>query len=76
MKNLFNKPISNVEIFLKNSNSIEKVEKILSKNGETQVQINIQDNKDNFIFNLKNKRFVDRKNLNLLKNQGILANIL
>ena len=27
------------------------------------------------IFNLRNKRFVDRKNLNLLKNQGISANI-
>ncbi len=76
LKNLFNQPIFNVEIFLKNSNAIEKVEKILSKNGETQVKINILDKKDNFIFNLKNKRFVDRKNLNLLKNQGISANIL
>ncbi len=75
LKNLFNKPISNIEIFLNDSNSLEKIEKILSKNGETQVKINIKDDKDKLIFNLKKKRFVDRKNLNLLKNQGISANI-
>ncbi len=75
LKNLFNKPISNLEIFINNTNQIKNIEKILSKNGDTQVKINIKDENEKMIFNLKNKRFVDRKNLNLLKNQGITANI-
>ena len=76
LKNLFNKPITNIEIFLNDPKSVEKIDKILSKNGETQVKINIKAENDKLIFNLKNKRLVDRKNLNLLKNQGISANII
>ena len=76
LKNILNKPIENIEIILNNSKSIEKIEKILSKDGQTQVKINIQEDKEKLIFNLKNKRFVDRKHLNLLKNQGINANII
>ena len=76
LKNLFNKPISNVELFIKDQKFIDKIEKILSKDGNTEVKIKIQDEKKKYIFNLKNKRFVDRKSLNLLKNQGISANIL
>ena len=76
LKNLFNKPISNIEIFIKDQKSIDKIKKILSKNGNTEVKIKINDEKNKYIINLKNKRFVDRKSLNLLKNQGISANIL
>ena len=76
LKNLFDKPISNIELFIKDQKSIDKIEKILSKNGNTEVKIKIQDEKNKYIFNLKNKRFVDRKSLNLLKNQGISTNIL
>ena len=76
LKNLFNKPISNIEILIKDQKSIDKIEKILSKNGNTEVKIKINDEKNKYIINLKNKRFVDRKSLNLLKNQGISTNIL
>ncbi len=76
LKNLFNKPISNIEIFIKDQKSIDKIEKILSKNGNTEVKIKIKDERNKYIINLKNKRFVDRKSLNLLKNQGISTNIL
>ena len=76
LKNLFNKPISNIEIFINDQKSIDKIEKILSKNGNTEVKIKIKDEKNKYIINLKNKRFVDRKSLNLLKNQGISTNIL
>ena len=76
LKNLFNKPISNIELFIKDQKSIDKIERILSKDGSTEVKIKIQDEKNKYIFNLKNKRFVDRKSLNLLKNQGISTNIL
>ena len=52
-----------------------KIQKILEKNGQTQVIIKILDQDNKLVFNLKNKRLVDRKNLNLLKNQGISTNI-
>ena len=65
----------NIEIFIKDQKSIDKIEKILSKKGNTEVKIKINDEKNKYIINLKNKRFVDRKSLNLLKNQGISANI-
>ena len=59
-----------------NFNTVDEIEKILSKNGNTEVKIKIKDEKNKYIINLKNKRFVDRKSLNLLKNQGISTNIL
>ena len=40
------------------------------------MKIKIKDEKNKYIINLKNKRLVDRKSLNLLKNQGISTNIL
>ena len=72
---MFDKPISNIEIFVKDKKSIDKIKKILSKTGNTEVKIKIQNEKNKYIFNLKNKRYVDRKNINLLKNQGISTNI-
>ena len=63
-------------ISIKDQKSIDKIKKILSKNGNTEVKIKINDDKNKYIINLKNKRFVDRKSLNLLKNQGISTNIL
>ena len=49
---------------------------VLSKKGNTEVKIKIRDERNKYIINLKNKRFVDRKCLNLLKNLGISTNIL
>ena len=54
---------------------LNHVQKILEKNGQTQVIIKILDQDNKLVFNLKNRRLVDRKNLNLLKNQGISTNI-
>ena len=75
LKNLYNQPINNVEIIINNEASINKIEKMLDKDGQTKVTIKIVDKKNNLVFNLKKKRYVDRKNLNLLKNQGISSNI-
>ena len=75
LKNLYDKPIGNIEIMVDNEKSLNQIEKILSKNGHTQVIVKIIDKENKLTFNLKNKRFVDRKNLNLLKNQGISTNI-
>ena len=75
LKNLYEKPINNIEILIKDKKYLNDVQKILEKNGQTQVIIKILDQDNKLVFNLKNRRLVDRKNLNLLKNQGISTNI-
>ena len=75
LKNLYEKPINNIEILIKDEKYLNQVQKILEKNGQTQVIIKILDQDNKLVFNLKNRRLVDRKNLNLLKNQGISTNI-
>ena len=75
LKNLYEKPINNIEILIKDEKYLNHVQKILEKNGQTQVIIKILDQDNKLVFNLKNRRLVDRKNLNLLKNQGICTNI-
>ena len=75
LKNLYEKPINNIEILIKNEKYLNQVQKLLEKKGQTQVIIKILDQDNKLVFNLKNKRLVDRKNLNLLKNQGISTNI-
>ena len=71
----YEKPINNIEILIKDKKYLNDVQKILEKNGQTQVIIKILDQDNKLVFNLKNRRLVDRKNLNLLKNQGISTNI-
>ncbi len=75
LKKLYEKPINNIEILIKNEKYLNQVQKLLEKKGQTQVIIKILDQDNKLVFNLKNKRLVDRKNLNLLKNLGISANI-
>ena len=48
---------------------------MLNKAGNTEVKIEIKDQENHLIFKLKNKRQVDRKSLNTLKNQGISTTI-
>ena len=47
--------------------------KFLDKKGNTLININLQDDKNKYNFQLKNKRNLDRKSLNLLRNKEILA---
>ena len=76
IKNLINKPITNVIISVENDESLKKIESILNKTGNTNVKIRFILEKKELVFNLKNKRFFDRSHINLLKNQGIITNIL
>ena len=76
LKNLYNKPISSVELLIRDEFLIDNIKNILSETGSTEVKIKLLNKDKNLTFSLKNKRFVDRKNLNLLKNQGISTNIL
>ncbi|MDC3028524.1 DNA polymerase III subunit alpha [Candidatus Pelagibacter sp.] len=76
LKNLLNKPISEVIFTVKSKDQIEKLSKILSKNGKTKISIKFENDKNTLFFELNNPRTVDRKSLNLLKNENIFSNIL
>ncbi len=72
---MINKPIENIEIRIKDDNFLDKINKILNKNGKTNVKISITVDEKKYAFKLRNKRLVDRKHINLLKKQGINTNI-
>ena len=55
--------------------ALEKIHNTITNNGTTEVTIKIKEKDKNLVFLLKNKRFVDRKSINILKNQDISANI-
>ncbi len=73
LKDLFNSPITEVSFNLKSEKQIEKISSILKDEGKTVVYISLV-TKDNIVkFRLKNSRKLDRKSLNLLRNQQIQA---
>ncbi len=76
LKTLVNKPIKSLEISIDKNENIKEINKILSKPGETLVKIKIIMDQKRYIFNLKNKRYIDKTQLDMLKNQGIVTNIL
>ncbi len=48
-----------------------KYQNFYKKNGDTIIKIKISDKNNNFDFLLKNKRDINRKTLNLLRNKEI-----
>ena len=76
LKNLINKPINSVIISISNEENLKEIDKILHKLGDTSVKIKIVTDNKELIFNLKNKRYIDRNQINLLRNQGINTNII
>jgi len=75
LKDLFNKPVSEIEIKLNDPDQVKEISNILIKEGSTNVKIVINNLDNDLVFQLKNKRFVDRQSINILKNQGILTTI-
>ena len=71
LKDLFNNPISKVTFKVHSSDQINRISKYFSKTGKTSVNINYIDKKQSYNFQLKNKRNVDRKSINLLRNEEI-----
>ena len=71
LKDIFNKPISNIDITINHPSKIKEISKYFIKDGDTEVKINIKNKDKNYVFKLKNKRSVDRKSLNLLKKHDI-----
>jgi len=73
LKDLFNKPVSEIIFNIKSIKDIDKISSVLKDEGDTEVKINILDEKNNMSFKLKNKRFIDRKSINILRNDDIFT---
>ena len=75
LKNLLNKPISEIKFIIKSKDQIDKLSKILDQEGQTKISIELKNDNRTILFKLDNPRKVDRKSLNLLKNEQIFSNI-
>ena len=73
LKDLFNNPINEVIFDLKSLEELDEVSKMIMKTGNTKVNINIKNKEVGLNFKLENKRNLDRKTLNLLRNKEISA---
>ncbi len=73
LKDLFNSPIKEVSFDLKSEEQIKKISEILNDEGKTIININFFRDDKILKFRLKNNRRLDRRSLNLLRNQEIQA---
>ena len=71
LKNLFNKPVSSITFNVKSTKDIDQISNFLQKEGSTEVKINIINKENKINFKLKNKRQIDRKSINILRNKDI-----
>jgi DNA polymerase III subunit alpha len=73
LKNLFNNPLSDVTFEMKSFDEINKISELIEDAGETNVNLKIKDNDKNLLFKLKEKRNIDRKSINIIRNSNISA---
>ena len=71
LKDLFNKPINEIVFNIKSIKDIDKISDLVDEEGTTEVTININDENNDITFKLKNKRLIDRKAINILRNNDI-----
>ncbi len=71
LKDLFNKPVNEIIFNIKTVKDIEKISDLVNEEGTTQVKINIKDENNNISFKFKNRRLIDRKTINILRNNDI-----
>ena len=71
LKDLFNKPANKIVFNIKSIKDINKISGLVDKEGVTEVTINVNDENNDICFKLKNKRLIDRKTINILRNNDI-----
>ena len=71
LKDLFNKPVNEIVFNLKSVKDIDKISDLLKEEGTTAIKINFTDKNNDISFKLKNKRLIDRKAINTLRNNDI-----
>ena len=73
LNELINKPIQEVTFDIKSIKDLEQISNFLEQNGDTLVNIKLMDDNNDIKFQLKNRRNLDRKTLNLIRNKEISA---
>ncbi len=73
LSELLNKPIEEVMFQIKSMEELKEISKIIPDKGNTLIKIKINDKNNELNFTLKNKRNIDRKMLNLIRNKEISA---
>ena len=73
LMDLVNKPIKEVTFKINSEKQLIEISNYLNKNGDTLININLSNSDKNLKFKLENKRNLDRKTLNLLRNKEISA---
>ena len=68
---MFNNPINEVEFKLRNLDKLNEISQNLKKEGKIDIKFKINNKENELIIKLKNKRHIDRKSINLLKNKDI-----
>ena len=58
---------------LKSLKELDEISKVLINDGDTLINIKMNDSEHNFYFRLENKRNLDRKTINILRNKEISA---
>jgi len=76
LKDLFNSPIKEVFFELKSDDEVNEISKILDKDGNTAININLINDDKTLTFKLRNNRNLDRKSLNLLRKRDISSTII
>jgi len=71
LKDLFNKPVNEILFNIKSVKDIDKLSDLVKEKGATVVKINITDKNKDISFRLKNKRLIDRKAINIIRNNDI-----
>ena len=74
IKELFNKPILNLELSFNDINKISNLE-LSEDDGKTNVILKYLKDDKQYVFELKKNRKIDRNQLNLIKKEGILTQI-
>jgi len=75
LKDLFNKPVNEIVFNIKSIKDIDKISDLVNEEGTTEVKINITDKNNEISFKLKNKRLIDRKSINIIRNKDISTTI-
>ena len=71
LKDLFNKPVNKIIFNIKSVKDINKISDLVNEEGTTDVKININNENNDISFKLKTKRLIDRKTINILRNNDI-----
>ena len=69
MKEVIDKPIDELKIKIKNIDDITKINKLSLEEGKTRVIIDVEVDKKKMSFELNEKRKIDHKMLNLMRNE-------